>query len=264
MAVDTLTLPKTVTAETVTFVRHWSDNVFSIRLTRAPSFRFRAGEFVMAGLMDGAKPLLRAYSVASPVWDEEIELYSIKVPDGPLTSRLQHIAVGDQILIGKKPTGTLVLDALKPGKRLVMIATGTGIAPFASLMRDPDVYELYDEVILAHTCREVADLAYGQDLAANLADDPLVGDVAGGKFRLVSTTTREESPFMGRVTDLIRSGAFYERTGLAPLNPATDRVMICGSMDMLKETSEIVEGLGFEEGSNNKPGDYVIEKAFVG
>ena len=264
MAFDALTIPNSVTAETITYVRHWSDNVFSLRLSRPASFRFRSGEFVMVGLMDGTKPLLRAYSIASPVWDEEIELYSIKVQDGPLTSRLQHIKVGDKILMGKKPTGTLVTDALKPGKRLVMFATGTGIAPFASLMRDPDVYELYDEVILTHTCREVSDLAYGKWLAETLPDDPLVGDLAPSKFKLLSTTTREESAHMGRITDLIRSGDFYTQADVAPLNPEHDRVMICGSMEMLKDTSAVVEELGFQEGANNNPGDYVIEKAFVG
>ncbi|MEL6370728.1 MAG: ferredoxin--NADP reductase [Pseudomonadota bacterium] len=264
MAFDDISLPKSVTAETVNSVEHYSDNVFSLRITRPSTFRFRSGEFVMAGLLVDGKPLLRAYSVASPVWDEEIELYSIKVQDGPLTSRLQHIKPGDQVLLGKKPTGTLVLDALEPGKRLIMISTGTGIAPFASLIRDPDVYECFDEVILTHTCRDLADLTYGQKLAQGLPEDPLVGEVAPGKFKLFNTTTRETSPHMGRITNLIRSGEFYSMANVAELNPATDRVMICGSMEMLKETQEIVEGLGFEEGANNNPGDYVIEKAFVG
>lgn len=264
MPFDSPALPKSVTGETVTAIRHWSPNVFSLRLTRPDSFRFRSGEFVMAGLMVDGKPLLRAYSIASPVWDEEIELYSIKIADGPLTSRLQHVEPGQQVLLGKKPTGTLVADALLPGKRLFLFATGTGVAPFASLVRDPEIYDRFDEVILTHTCRDLADLDYSKALADNLADDPLVGDVAPAKFRRYATTTREASPHMGRITTLIESGKFFDDAGLAPLDPSTDKVMICGSMEMLKDMAALVEARGFGEGANNRPGDYVVEKAFVG
>ena len=261
---EPIAIPKSVTAETVTAVKHWSDAVFSFRLTRPSSFRFRSGEFVMAGLLVDGKPLLRAYSIASPAWDEEIEIYSIKIQDGPLTSRLQHIKPGDRVLLGKKPTGTLVMDALLPGKRLFLLATGTGIAPYASLIRDPDLYDAFDQVILAHTCRTQDDLAYGADLVARLPDDPLVCETAPEKLLYFPTTTQENSANVGRITDLIRTGRFYDAAGIAPLNADTDRVMICGSMAMLEDTKSIVEELGFDEGANNKPGRFVIEKAFVG
>ncbi|HHB80378.1 MAG TPA: ferredoxin--NADP reductase, partial [Aliiroseovarius sp.] len=185
-------------AQTVTSVKHWTDRLFSFRVTRPQSLRFRSGEFVMIGLMgDNGKPLLRAYSIASPSWDEELEFYSIKVPDGPLTSRLQHIQAGDQIILRPKPVGTLVIDALLPGKRLWFFATGTGIAPFASLMRDPEVYEKFETVIMMHTCRQVAELEYGRQLVENLKNDPLIGEMVEGKLIYYPTTTREDSPHMG-------------------------------------------------------------------
>ena len=217
----------------------------------------------MVGIMDGAKPLLRAYSIASPVGDEEIELYSIKVQDGPRTSRLQHIKVGDKILLGKKPTGTLVADALKPGKRLFLFSTGTGVAPFASVIRDPEIYDQFDQVILTHTCRDLCDLEYSKQLVDSLPDDPLVGELVGDKLMRFATTTREPSDHMGRITEILTNGEFFKATGLPPLNPETDRVMICGSMAMLQDVAAIVEAAGFVEGANNKPGDYVVEKAFV-
>ena len=251
-------------AQTVTSVHHWTDSLFSFRVTRPRSLRFRSGEFVMIGLMgDNGRPLLRAYSIASPSWDEEIEFYSIKVPDGPLTSRLQKIEVGDKIIVRTKPTGTLVLDALLPGKRCYLIATGTGIAPFASLTRDPELYERFDEVILTHTCREVADLAYGQELVERIMADPLVGEDAAQKFRYYGTTTQEESERMGRITDLIQSGKLAEDLGLPPLG-ADDRVMICGSMGLNNDVKAICEEAGLTEGSNSMPGTFVLEKAFVG
>ncbi|WP_193368233.1 ferredoxin--NADP reductase [Pelagibius marinus] len=262
-SVEAPVLPKTVTAETVVDVRHWTDELFSFRLTRPASFRFRSGEFVMLGLMGEGKPLLRAYSIASPSWDDGLDFFSIKVPDGPLTSRLQHIKEGDTILLGKKPTGTLVLDALKPGKRLYMLSTGTGIAPFASLIREPDAYEKFDQIILTHTCRHVVDLGYGRQLVDSVEQDPLVGELVGGKLTYYATTTREDFPTKGRITDLIENGRIFADLGIAPLNPEEDRVMICGSMAMLQDTKSIVEDLGFEEGSNAKPGDFVVEKAFV-
>ncbi|WP_372884837.1 ferredoxin--NADP reductase [Shimia sp.] len=252
-------------AQTVLSVRHWDDRLFSFRVTRSGSFRFRSGEFVMIGLPgDNGKPILRAYSIASPFWDEELEFYSIKVPDGPLTSRLQNIRPGDRIIVKTKPTGTLVHDALLPGKRLWMLSTGTGVAPFASLMREPESYEKYDQVFLTQTCRNVSELAYGQHLAERLAEDPLVGAEAAQKFRRYATTTRETSPHMGRITDLIENGRLFDDLDVPPLDPAVDRVMICGSMALNMDLKRILETRGFTEGANSQPGDYVIERAFVG
>jgi ferredoxin--NADP+ reductase len=249
--------------QTVLDVQHWDDRLFSFRVTRPASFRFRSGEFVMIGLPgENGKPVLRAYSIASPFWDEELEFYSIKVPDGPLTSKLQLIQPGDQVIVRTKPTGTLVLDALLPGKRLWMISTGTGVAPFASLMREPDTYAKYDEVILTQTCREVSELRYGAALAQALPDDPLVGEEAS-KFRRYATTTREQSQHMGRITDLIESGRVFDDLGIPPLDPAIDRVMICGSMALNLDMKRILEARGFSEGANSRPGEYVVERAFV-
>ena len=263
MGFDDTPLPKSVTGETVLELKHWTDELFWLRLTRPAAFRFRSGEFVMRGLMVDGKPLLRAYSVASPAWDDGLDFYSIKVQDGPLTSRLQHIKEGDQVLLGKKPTGTLVLDALRPGKRLYMFSTGTGIAPFASLIREPETYEKFDEIILTHTCRNVGDLAYGDALVASLGDDPLVGDEAPAKLRHYTSTTREPFDRMGRITNLIESRKLFDDLGVEPLNPETDRVMICGSMAMLKDTKDLCLAANMEEGSNASPGDFVVEKAFA-
>jgi ferredoxin--NADP+ reductase len=257
-------IPAGVHAETVVSVKHYTDRLFAFRITRPQSLRFRSGEFVMIGLPNAAKPIYRAYSVASPAWDEELEFFSIKVPDGPLTSELQKIRPGDTILMRPKPTGTLVTDALTPGKRLFMIATGTGIAPFASLTRDPDTYEKFEHLYVAHTCRDRAELVYGQELVANAKDDPLIGEFAADRLTLYSTTTREPSEHMGRITTLIENGKFYADLGIAPLDPATDRVMICGSMAMLKDVKDLVERLGFEEGSLSSPATFVVERAFVG
>ncbi|MHC0053966.1 ferredoxin--NADP reductase [Actibacterium sp. D379-3] len=252
-------------AQTVTSVHHWTERLFSFRVTRPRSLRFRSGEFVMIGLPgENGRPVMRAYSIASPNWDEELEFYSIKVPDGPLTSRLQHIRPGDQIILRPKPVGTLVLDALLPGKRLWFFATGTGIAPFASLMRDPETYERYDEVIMMHTCREQAELAYGRALVESLPDDPLIGEVVAGKLRYYPTTTREPGPFMGRVTDNLRSGKVFADLGVPPITPETDRGMVCGSLQFNLDIKDILEGFGLREGANSDPGEYVVEKAFVG
>jgi ferredoxin/flavodoxin---NADP+ reductase len=252
-------------AQTVTSVRHWTDRLFSFRVTRPQSLRFRSGEFVMIGLLgDNDKPLLRAYSIASPNWDEELEFYSIKVPDGPLTSRLQHIKPGDQIILRPKPVGTLVLDALLPGKRLWFLATGTGIAPFASLMRDPETYERYEEVYMLHTCRTVAELEYGRTLVENLKDDPLIGDLVGDKLRYYPTTTREDSPRMGRITDNLNSGKVFNDFDIPPLSPETDRAMVCGSLAFNLDVKDVLEGFKLREGANSEPKEYVVEKAFVG
>ena len=258
-------VPTLPNAQTVTSVTHWTDWLFSFRVTRPQSLRFRSGEFVMIGLMgDNGKPLLRAYSIASPSWDEELEFYSIKVQDGPLTSRLQHIQPGDELILRPKPVGTLVHDALLPGKRLYFFATGTGFAPFASLIREPETYENYDQIILTHTCRDVAELEYGRQLVESLADDPLIGELVGDKLVYYPTTTREQSPKMGRVTDKLRSGELFTDLGVPPINAKTDRAMVCGSIGLNTELKEILEGFGLREGANSEPAEYVVEKAFVG
>ena len=215
----------------------------------------------MIGL-PGEKPVWRAYSIASPSWDETIEFYSIKVPGGPLTEHLQNIKIGDNVWFRKKPTGTLVLDALLPGKRLWMISTGTGFAPFASLIRDPEAYEKFESLIVTHTCREAAELSYSINTVAATKADPLVGELAD-RLHLVATTTREDTSFMGRITDLMQNGKLYTHLGVPPLDPEYDRVMICGSMAMLKDVKAILENANFTEGSNSMPGQYVVERAFV-
>lgn len=252
-------------AQTVTSVRHWTDRLFSFRVSRPQSLRFRSGEFVMIGLLDErGKPLLRAYSIASPSWDEELEFYSIKVPDGPLTSRLQHIQPGDEIILRPKPVGTLVLDALLPGKHLWFLATGTGIAPFASLMRDPETYEKFEQVIMMHTCRTVAELEYGRQLVESLKDDPLIGEMVAGKLLYYPTTTREPFPRMGRVTDNLESGKVFADLGLPKMDPEHDRAMVCGSLAFNVDVKKILEGFGLTEGANSDPKQFVVEKAFVG
>ena len=267
----TPTLPD---AQTVTAVKHWTDRLFSFRVSRPASLRFRSGEFVMIGLMGDPdpktgkqKPLLRAYSIASPSWDEELEFYSIKVQDGPLTSKLQHIKEGDQIILRPKPVGTLVHDALLPGKRIWFFATGTGFAPFASLLREPQTYEDYDEVIITHTCRTAGELTYGRELIESLKDDELLNEVIGEgfwkKIKYYPTTTREESAKMGRITDLLNSGEAYKDLGVEPLNPESDRAMICGNLAFNLELKDMLEAAGLEEGANSKPAQYVVEKAFL-
>lgn len=250
--------------EKVTWVQHWTSELFSFRTTRDPSFRFENGQFVMLGLpKEDGKPLLRAYSIASPNWSEELEFYSIKVQDGPLTSRLQKIKVGDDLLIGKKPTGTLVLDALKPGRTLYMLGTGTGLAPWLSLARDPEVYERFDTVVVTHTVREVADLNYRQELSHDWPNDELLKDVIAGKLRYYPTVTREAFPTRGRITNLITSGQMFADLGLPKFDPAHDRVMMCGGPSVLVDLKQIMLDFGFVEGSIASPGDFVLERAFV-
>ncbi|SFR36809.1 ferredoxin--NADP+ reductase [Yoonia tamlensis] len=262
-------------AQTVTEVKHYTDSLFSFRTTRPASLRFRSGEFVMIGLMGDPdpktgkqRPLLRAYSIASPSWDEEMEFYSIKVANGPLTSKLQHIKVGDQVILKPKPVGTLVHDAVLPGKRMYFFATGTGFAPFASLLREPQTYEDYDEIIMTHTCREVAELTYGRDLIEGLKSDELLNEVIGEgfwkKIKYYPTTTREESPKMGRITTLIENGELFADLGVPALDPATDRAMVCGSLAFNLDIKALLEKAGLNEGANSEPGEFVIEKAFVG
>ncbi len=273
--------PKLVSAthnvETVLWVKHWTDQLFSFAITRPASFRFRSGEFVMIGLPGEpilgehgvGKPVLRAYSIASPHFADELEFFSIKVADGPLTSRLQKIQPGDQVLMAKKPTGTLVLDALKPGKRLFLIGTGTGLAPWLSVARDPDAYDRYERVVICHTVRTAADLAYRELFEGGLHADELVGEQAALQFTYYPTVTREAAPegvHEGRITDLITSGRLFRDLGLegSAFDPAEDRIMLCGSMAMIKDTAAILEAQGLVEGSNNEPGDFVLERAFVG
>jgi ferredoxin--NADP+ reductase len=250
--------------ETVTWVHHWTDSLFSFRCTRDPGLRFSSGQFLMVGLQkEDGKPLVRAYSVASPSWHEELEFYSIKVPDGPLTSRLQHLKVGDQVLIGRKPTGTLVLDGLKPGKRLYMLGTGTGLAPWLSLARDPEVYDRFEQVIVTHTVREVADLNYAELFNEELPQDEILGEIVAGKLHYYPTVTREEFRTKGRITDLIESGQLFTDLGFPAFDPAVDRVMMCGGPSVLADLKQQLLDRGFEEGSLANPGDFVLEKAFV-
>ncbi|WP_058281480.1 ferredoxin--NADP reductase [Ruegeria denitrificans] len=257
-------------AQTVTDVKHWTDSLFSFKVSRPASLRFRSGEFVMIGLLgDNGKPLLRAYSIASPSWDEELEFYSIKVQDGPLTSKLQHVKPGDQIILRPKPVGTLVHDALLPGKRLWFFATGTGFAPFASLLREPQTYEDYDEVIITHTCREVSELEYGRQLIDSIRQDEMLAELMGegfaDKIRYYPTTTREESPKMGRITNLLKDGTVFADLGIeGGIKPDTDRAMVCGSLAFNLDIKAILEEFGLREGANSEPKEFVIEKAFVG
>ena len=268
-------VPTLPDAQTVTAVTHWTDRLFSFRVTRPASLRFRSGEFVMIGLMGDphpdtgkVKPLLRAYSIASPAWDDELEFYSIKVQDGPLTSRLQHIKVGDEIILRPKPVGTLVHDALLPGKRIWFFATGTGFAPFASLLREPETYEKFNEVIITHTCRDVAELEYSRKLIADLQADEMMQELIGAdhlaKIRYYPTTTREQSPKMGRITTLLEDGTLFADLGIEGIDIETDRAMVCGSMGLNTDIKVILERFSLEEGANSDPKHYVIEKAFVG
>ena len=262
-------------AQTVTEVEHYTDRLFRFRVTRPASLRFRSGEFVMIGLMGEPhpetgkqKPILRAYSIASPSWDEELEFYSIKVQDGPLTSRLQNIKPGDQIILRPKPVGTLVHDALLPGKRLWFFSTGTGFAPFSSLLRDPETYEKYDQVIVTHTCRDVAELKYGAEIVEQVRTDEMLNELIGAenlaKLVYYPTTTREESPKMGRITDLLKDGTLFKDLGIDGMSADVDRAMVCGSMGLNLDIKEILESHGLEEGANSDPKHYVVEKAFVG
>ncbi|MXO64589.1 ferredoxin--NADP reductase [Altericroceibacterium endophyticum] len=256
---------KSLTVEEVLSVKHWNEHLFSFTISRPASFRFRSGEFVMIGLPGDGRPLLRAYSIASPSYAEELEFLSIKVPGGPLTSRLQLIEPGDHIFLGRKPTGTLVSDALLPGKRLFLLSTGTGLAPFLSIIRDPDIYDMYEQITLVHSVRRVSDLAYRAELEGKLADDPLVADQALVQFRYAPTVTRENFHTQGRIDRLMENGELFHHLlgGEAAFNPETDRIMLCGSMDMIRDFQARFEDLGFAEGANSAPGQFVIERAFV-
>lgn len=252
----------------VLWTQRWTDRLFSFAVERPESFRFRSGEFVMLGLpaVDGtAKPILRAYSIASPAWADELEFFSIQVPDGPLTSRLGRLSQGERILLGRKPTGTLVLDALKPGRRLFLIASGTGLAPWLSVLRDPAAWARFDRIIVTHTVRGVCDLAYRTFLTRDVFEDPLIGHLAKGRLSYYPTVTREPFERAGRITHRIESGALFSDLGLGPgFDPATDRAMLCGSTAMIRDVAARLEQAGLAEGSNAAPGDYVLERAFVG
>ncbi len=249
--------------EEVLSVHHWTDRLFSFKTTRDRALRFSNGHFTMIGLEDGGKKLLRAYSIVSPNYEEHLEFLSIKVPDGPLTSKLQHIQPGDKIIVGRKPTGTLLIDYLLPGKRLYLLSTGTGLAPFMSVIRDPETYERFEQIVLVHGVREVEELAYHDYLIEHLPAHEFLGDLVTSKLRYYPTVTREEFVHMGRITELIESGKLFEDLGVPGLDPAVDRVMICGSPGMLKDLKGMLEAGGFKEGNTSTPGDFVIERAFA-
>lgn len=251
------------TLEQVTQVHHWTDRLFSLRTTRSSGFRFNNGQFVMMGLEVEGKPLLRAYSMASANYDEHLEFFSIKVPDGALTSRLAHVKPGDSVLVGNKPTGTLTIGNLIPGKTLWMLATGTGLAAFLGTIRDPETYERFERVILVHSCREVKDLAYRQYLTQDLPNDEYLGDVVREQLTYLPTVTREAFDTRGRVTDLITSGSLFDRCGRGPFDPANDRVMLCGNVEMLEQTANLLEQQGFTHGNSGEPGHYLTERAFA-
>ncbi len=255
--------PSTLHQETVLEVRHWNESLFSFKTTRDAGFRFKNGHFVMIGLEVEGKPLLRAYSVASPNYEEHLEFYSIKVPNGPLTSRLQHLKPGDQVLVGKKPTGTLVMSHLLPGKRLYLLSTGTGLAPFMSMIRDPEVYEQYEHVILAHGVRVTSELGYSDYIRNELPEHEYLGELVKNQLRYYPTVTREPFENRGRLTDLLESGKLSSDVGMPPLDPEHDRVMICGNQGMLDELVAILEKRGFREGKSHEAGQYTIERAFV-
>jgi ferredoxin/flavodoxin---NADP+ reductase len=258
----TQTLPG-LHAERVVAVQHYTDRLFRFRVTRPQSLRFRSGEFVMIGLPSTEKPVMRAYSIASPSWDEELEFFSIKVPGGPLTEQLQKIQPGDEILLRPKPTGTLVNDALLPGKRLFCLSTGTGFAPFASLMRDPETYEKFEQVIVTHTCRTRDELQYGYDTVKAAQEDPLVGEFTEGRLLHFASATREAAEHQGRITHLIASGEFFSTLNIPAFDPENDRIMLCGSIGMIRDIRTLIEPMGFVEGSNSRPASFVVEKAFV-
>lgn len=254
----------TLHTETVLEVHHWTDTLFSFKTTRSSGFRFQNGHFTMMGLkQDNGRPLLRAYSITSANYEEHLEFFSIKVPDGPLTSQLQHVKPGDEVLVNSKSTGTLVTDALLPGKNLYMISTGTGLAPFISIIKDHEIYDQYEKVVLTHGTRHVSELAYEELITQELPKNEYFGDEVREKLLYYPTVTREAFRNTGRLTDLLKSGKLAEDLSLPPISPENDRFMLCGSPGMLKDICAILDGMGFKEARNGEPGHYVIERAFV-
>ena len=249
--------------ERVLSVHHWTDRLFTFTTTRDTSLRFSNGHFTMIGLRVNDNPLLRAYSIVSPNYAEHLEFLSIKVPEGPLTSRLQHIKVGDTVIVGKKPTGTLLIDYLLPGKRLYLLSTGTGLAPFMSIIRDPATYEMFEQVILVHGVRQADELAYHDLVVEHLPQHEFLGEMIAQQLLYYPTVTRESYRNMGRVTDLMANGKMFTDLSLPHLDAACDRVMLCGSPGMLKDLKHMLETWGFNEGSTSKPGDFVVERAFA-
>lgn len=249
--------------ETVLDVHHWTDKLFSFRTTRSDAFRFQSGQFAMIGLEVEGKPLTRAYSMACAHYEETLEFFSIKVQDGPLTSRLQHLKKGDTLLVGKKAVGTLLYDNLQPGKRLWLLSTGTGLAPFLSIIQDPEAYERYEQVILVHGVREVGELAYDEFINQTLPNHEYLGEMVSKGLRYYPTVTREAFRNQGRITDLIRSGKLFSDLNLPELSLEDDRIMLCGSPDMLAETKSILLERGMKEGSQSHAGQFVVERAFV-
>ena len=249
--------------ERVLSVHHWTDRQFSFTTTRDPSFRFLNGQFTMIGIEVEGKPLLRAYSMVSANYEETMEFLSIKVPNGPLTSRLQHIKVGDTLLVNSKAVGTLILPNLLPGKTLYMLSTGTGLAPFMSIIKDPETYDQFEKVVLVHGCREVSELAYDHVITDELPNNEFFGEQVKSKLVYYPTVTREAFRHQGRVTTLMDTGKLPTDIGLPPLDIERDRVMICGSPEMLKDTRELLLKRGYHEGHMESPGHFVIERAFV-
>ena len=247
----------------VTFVKHWTENLFSFRITRPKSFKFRSGEFVMIGLLDSNnKPILRAYSICSPSWSDELEFYSIIVKDGPLTSKLKNIQIGDEIIMMPKSTGTLVLDALKPGKRLFLLSSGTGFAPFAALIREPETYERFESIIVTHTCRVFTELSYSQSIIQECKNNELMSEFIDDKLLTYHSTTRDDYIFNGRITELISSDKLFNDLKINSIS-SDDRFMFCGSMGLNTDLKKIMIKNNFREGANNYPGEFVLEKAFV-
>ncbi|WP_130730121.1 ferredoxin--NADP reductase [Komagataeibacter xylinus] len=250
-------------AETVLSVHHWTDRLFTFTTTRDPALRFENGQFTMIGIEVEGKPLLRAYSIASANYEDHLEFLSIAVPDGPLTSRLRHVKVGDKVLIGRKPVGTLLLDNLRPGRNLYFLSTGTGLAPFMSLIKDPECYERYEHVILSHTVRISGELAYSNHIRHELPEHEFLGEDVKGKLLYYPAVTREEFAVTDRITKLIETGRIFTDLNIPALDPEHDRVMICGSPEMLADTEKMLQERGFDEGNNSHPGAYVVEKAFA-
>jgi ferredoxin--NADP+ reductase len=249
--------------EQVTSVRHWTDRLFSFKTTRNPGFRFQNGQFAMIGIEVDGRPLLRAYSMASANHEEELEFFSIKVPNGPLTSRLQHLEPGGSIIVNSKPTGTLIHGNLLPGRFLYLLSTGTGLAPFLSVIKDPETYERYEKVVLVHGCRHVAELAYQDLITKDLPYHEFLGELVSDKLIYYPTVTRELFRNTGRITDLISSNRLFDDIGLRPMSVPDDRVMLCGSPSMLRDVVTLLRARDFREGSHSEPGHFVVERAFV-